>query len=96
MEDRMDHFVKLDKLPDGFEFPGEMKERIHFDAEAHKLVFRGYMSKAEFDRLSQLTRDWKFRRTLEELFCLCVPDDPPHARNSGRLLNAVKQLFHRG
>jgi hypothetical protein len=94
MEGLMDHFVKLDKLPEGYDFPCEMKDRIYFDAEAHKLVFRGYMSKAEFDRLSQLTKDWKFRRRLEELFCLCVPDDPPKARGPG-FLTGLKQLFHR-
>ena len=27
----MDHFVKMDRLPDGLEFPTELKDRIHFD-----------------------------------------------------------------
>ena len=70
----MDHFVKLDRLPDGFEFPPKLKDRFHFDAEAHKLVFRGYMSKADFDHLSELTNDWRFRRTLEELFRRASPN----------------------
>jgi hypothetical protein len=73
----MDHFVKLDKLPEGFEFPPDLKDRIHFDADHHKLVFHGYMSKADFDRISQLTNDWGFRRTLEELFRLCIPEEAP-------------------
>jgi hypothetical protein len=73
----MDHFVKLDKLPEGLEFPPPFKDRIRYDSEAHKLVFRGYMSKADFDQLSQLTSDWKFRRTLEDLFRLCTPELPP-------------------
>ena len=64
----MDHFVKLDRLPEGLEFPPQLKDRIHFDPVARKLVFRGYMSKTDFDRLCQLSNDWKFRRTLEELF----------------------------
>jgi hypothetical protein len=86
----MDHFVKLDRLPDGFEFPAEMKDRISFDAERHILVFRGYMSKTEFDRLCQLTRDWRFRRTLEELFCQCVPEEAPQARGLRRLWDALR------
>ena len=69
----MDHFVRLDKMPDGYQFPPDLQDRILFDPEAHKLVFRGYMSKGEFDRLSQLTRDWGFRRSLEELFRLMYP-----------------------
>jgi hypothetical protein len=92
----MDHFVKLDKLPDGYEFPPQLRDRIEFDAEHHKLTFHGYMSKADFDRMSQLTSDWKFRRTLEELFRLCTPDDPPPKGGVGRVLSAVKRLFSVG
>ena len=89
----MDHFVTLDRLPDGFEFPPEMKDRISFDAERHKLVYRGYMSKTEFDRLCQQTKDWKFRRTLEELFCLCIPEEAPRARGIRRLWDALRGRF---
>ena len=92
----MDHFVKLDKLPDGYEFPPQVRDRIHFDPENHKLIYHGYMSKADFDRMSQLTSDWKFRRTLEELFRLCTPDDPPRPGGVGRVLSAVKRLFSVG
>jgi hypothetical protein len=92
----MDHFVKLDRLPDGFAFPADLKDRIHFDAEAHKLIFRGYMSKAEFDHLSGLTTDWKFRRTLEDLFRLCIPEQAPTPHGLRRILLAVSHLFSRG
>jgi hypothetical protein len=95
-EDLVDHFVKLDRLPDGFEIPPQMKDRMHFDGEAHKLVFRGYMSKAEFDRLSELTRDWTFRRTLEELFRQCIPEQQKAPHGLRRLLLAVSQFFSRG
>jgi hypothetical protein len=73
----MDHFVKLDRLPEGYDFPADLKDRIFFDAAAHKLVYRGYMSKTDFDRLGQPTRDWGFRRALEDLFRECVPEDGP-------------------
>jgi hypothetical protein len=89
------HFVKLDRLPEGFEFPPKLKDRIHFDAEAHKLVFHGYMSKADFDQLSELTTDWKFRRTLEDLFRLSIPENAPAPHGLRRLLTAVSQLFSR-
>jgi hypothetical protein len=77
LEDLMDHFVSLDRLPEGFEFPADFKDRIGFDPQAKRLFFRGYMSKTEFDHLSQLTRDWSFRRKLEELFQLSIYENEP-------------------
>lgn len=96
MEDLVDHFVKLDRMPEGFDFPPDLKDRIRFDNERRELVFRGYMSKSEFDRLCQLTQDWKFRRTLEELFCLCVPDEPPPSSGIRRLWDALRHPFVKG
>jgi hypothetical protein len=72
MEDLMDHFVTLDRLPEGIEFPTDLKDKIWFDAKGKKLFFHGYMSKTEFDRLCQITKDWSFRRKLEELFQMSV------------------------
>jgi hypothetical protein len=93
MEGRVDHFVNLDKFPDGLELPADLKERIYFDAERRKLVCRGYMSKADFDRISQLTKDWTFRRTLEELFRLSVIDHAPTPTGVRRLLSSLGRLF---
>ncbi|QEH33828.1 hypothetical protein OJF2_23580 [Aquisphaera giovannonii] len=73
----MDHFVTLDKLPENLEFPGDLKDRIWIDPASKRLFFRGYMSKTEFDRISSLTRDWAFRRKLEELFQISVLEDLP-------------------
>jgi hypothetical protein len=95
MEGPVEHFVKLDKLPEGLEFPANMKDRLYFDANAHKLIFRGYMSKAEFDQLSQLTTDWSFRRTLEDLFRLCVPEPEPVPGGWRRVLATMRQFFSR-
>ena len=92
----MDHFVKLDRLPDGFELPAELKDRMSFDAERHLLVFRGYMSKTEFDRLCQLTKDWKFRRTLEDLFSECVPEEVPRSRGVRGLWETLTRRFIMG
>lgn len=71
----MEHFVALERLPDGIEFPADMGDRIGYDPVTRRLWFRGYMSKSEFDRIGQLTRDWSFRRKLEELFQLSIEDD---------------------
>jgi hypothetical protein len=89
----MDHFVKLDQLPDGYEFPADLKDRIFFDAAAHKLVYRGYMSKSDFDRLCQPTRDWGFRRALEDLFRECVPEEGPRRRGGRGVLGVFSRLI---
>lgn len=80
----MERFVKLDRLPEGLAVPPSLADRFHLDDEARRLVFRGFMSKAEFDRLSQLSEDWGYRRALEQLFQLCIDDgtEPP-ARGRG-------------
>jgi hypothetical protein len=96
MEDLVDHFVKLDRMPEGFEFPPEMKDRIYFDEPRHQLVFHGYMSKTEFDRLCESTKDWKFRRTLEELFCECVPDEPQQPGGLRGFWDALKRRLTLG
>jgi hypothetical protein len=91
----VDHFINLDRLPDGLEFPPELKDRIQFDPAARKLIFHGYMSKTDFDRLSKVSNDWSFRRRLEELFRLCIPEEPPR-RGVGRLLAAFTRMFTLG
>jgi hypothetical protein len=81
MENLMDHFVTVDRLPADFNIPADLGDRLRFDPQAKKLHFRGYMSKADFDRLCQLTRDWPFKRKLEDLFQVCIDndDDPPNS-----------------
>jgi hypothetical protein len=66
----MEHFVKMTSLPPGLTFPPDLSDRIRFEAASQRLVFRGFMSKAEFDRLCRLSDDWGYRRPLEDLFRL--------------------------
>ena len=85
----MNHSVRLDSLPDGLTFPPEMDGRISYDPAKRTLSFQGFMSKAEFDRLSRLHDDWGYRRTLEELFRLC-------SQESGtRPVNRLASMFSR-
>ena len=87
----MDHFVTLDRLPEGLVFPTDLEDKIWFDPVSKKLFFRGYMSKTEFDRLCQTTRDWSFRRKLEELFQLSVEETDQNRHG----LRGVFSLFRR-
>lgn len=94
----MDHFVALDRLPEGLEFPPDLRDRIQFEPETHRLVYHGFMSKADFDRLSKLSEDWTFLRTLEDLFRECGPEgDAGSPRWRQTLQSALGLLgFRRG
>jgi hypothetical protein len=74
----MDHFVVLDQLPAGLEFPPDLRDRISYDPATKRLTHRGFLSKADFDRLWLLSEDWSYRHKLEDLFRLCIVDDQPH------------------
>ena len=87
----MDHFVTLDRLPEGLEFPEDLRDKIRFDSQTRRLSFRGYMSKSEFDRISGLTRDWGFRRKLEELFQMSVVEDQPTAKRGAGLFSLFRR-----
>lgn len=89
----MDHFVSMERLPDGLSFPPELDGRIRFDADRRTLSFRGFMSKAEFDRLSRLHDDWGYRRSLEDLFRICTLDPEPQPTN--RLASVFARLIPR-
>ena len=75
----------------GLDFPEDVRDRIGFDPQSKRLFFRGYMSKTEFDRLSQLTRDWSFRRKLEELFQMSVYEDEPQPKGARGLLSLFRK-----
>ncbi len=89
----MDHSVKLESLPDSLTFPPEMEGRIRYDAARRTLSFQGFMSKADFDRLSRLHDDWGYRRSLEELFRLCTLEPEPQPTN--RLASVFARLIPR-
>jgi hypothetical protein len=92
VEGLVDHFVTLERLPEPLEFPADLKDRIRIDAQSKRLYFRGYMSKADFDRICMLTKDWSFRRKLEELFQVCVDlDDEPPSKSARGLLSLFKK-----
>jgi hypothetical protein len=72
----VEHFVPIQRWPEGLELPADLRERIQYDPTRGRLVYRGFMSKSEFDRLCMLSDDWSFRRPLEDLFRLCTPEEP--------------------
>jgi len=87
----VDHFVTLEKLPEEMEFPADLKDRIRLDAQSKRLYFRGYMSKTDFDRICLLTKDWSFRRKLEDLFRACIDDDEPASKGGRGFFSLFKK-----
>jgi hypothetical protein len=90
----MDHFVDLDRLPEGFLVPPDLAEQVHLDPDLKRLSFRGFMSKADYDRLSLLSEDWSYRRHLEDLFRQCsLVQERPRRLAPGWIVGAVVSLL---
>lgn len=71
----MEHSVRLDRLPEEFEIPASIANRFRYDDAGRRLVFQGFMSKGDFDRLYLISNDWSYRRALEELFRVSTDAD---------------------
>jgi hypothetical protein len=84
----VEHFVPIQRWPEGLDFPADLRERIQYDPTRGRLVYRGFMSKSEFDRLCKLSDDWSYRRPLEDLFRLCTVE-PSRPNVFGRVLTAL-------
>lgn len=86
----MIHYARLSNLPADLQFPADLQERIWCYEVERKLAFKGFMSKATFDRLELLHEDYQYRRALQDLFRIAVPEThPPRSRRWGQLLFAA-------
>jgi hypothetical protein len=59
--------VSLDPLPEALEFPDDLRDRISYDSERRLLVFRGFMSSADYCFLRSCSGDANYIRALNEL-----------------------------
>lgn len=64
----MDHFVRLNHWPENLKIPEEYSKQLIFDVEHHRLGYRGYMRKADFDSLASLSKDPNYLDALQDLF----------------------------
>lgn len=82
----LDHFIRLPSLPADFRaIPADLADRFRYDEATQQLHFAGFMCKGDFDRLSQLSDSWAYKRAVEALFQLCTLDDDPSPRPRGGL-----------
>ena len=80
VETAMERSVDLRELPQHFQFPDEFSDRYWFDSTRRCLCFRGFMSKATFDRIIVLSSDRKYQLAVEELFRRCSKVDEPQGQ----------------
>jgi hypothetical protein len=59
--------VALDRLPDGFEFPAGLRDRIKYDDERRQIAFHGYMSSSDYLFLRACSDDLDYIRAINEL-----------------------------
>jgi hypothetical protein len=59
--------VPLDRLPDGLKFPDELLDSVSYDSERRLLVFRGFMSSADYFFLRSCSDDSEYVQALNEL-----------------------------
>lgn len=59
---------KLVKLPDGIEFPEDLKNKIRYDNANQLLIFKGIMSQEEKNKLLNLSTDDRYMKAIEALF----------------------------
>lgn len=71
----MECSVPLAQLPQELTFPKQYADRIRFDVVQHRLYYRGFMRKPDYDALARLSGDLPYLDALQELFRLatCAP-----------------------
>jgi hypothetical protein len=85
----MEHAVKVGSIPTNIQFPVNLGDRIRFEPSRQKLVFRGFMSKSEYDQLMRLSQDAQYQSAVSELFQLSTDTDSPQLRQFGRVLTIL-------
>lgn len=59
--------AKLERLPEGLEFPDGLRDHISYDSERRQLVFRGFMSSGDYYFLRMCSSDPEYIQALNEL-----------------------------
>lgn len=59
--------VPLERPPEGLEFPDGLRDHISYDSERRLLVFRGFMSSADYYFLRMCSNDSEYIQALNEL-----------------------------
>ncbi len=76
-----DHFVNLARLPEDLTFPPEDSDRIDYDGNTKRLIYRGPMCRQAYERLRQAHENIQYQQAIDDLFRVAtfeVADDNQH------------------
>lgn len=85
----MIHSVPLNSIPADLRVPDEVKQRFWYDAEQKQLCFDGFMGSAMLDELEHLHIDSDYRRAVNDLFHISVPEDNSSGQRTLKLVVAL-------
>lgn len=80
----MEYSVQLAELPREVVFPQHLRDRIRYEPQQQRLVYRGFMTKRAFDELAALSDAVTYRRALEQLFVLTAAEMAPPVASGRR------------
>ena len=82
----MEQAVKVGSIPANIQFPDNLRGRIRFEESHHRLIFRGFMCKSDYDQLMRLSQDANYQNAVSHLFQISTVSDSPQMRRLGRVL----------
>jgi len=91
---------KLDSLPDGIEFKGDLGKLIKYIQESQQLVYKGVMPESTKNVLLDLSKDAEYRKVINNLFQKShfVENDsgkrPPAKDLPGHTMELLEELTH--
>jgi ferric-dicitrate binding protein FerR (iron transport regulator) len=91
----MEYSVQLAELPREVVFPPHLQDRVRYDPQQQRLIYRGFMTKRAFDELASLSDAVTYHRALEQLFVLTAAEIAPPvtpARRRAVLVGATVAL----
>lgn len=86
------YVVPLEKIPEHFSIPADLQTRFSYDPAHKRLDFQGWMCKATYDRLRNISSDYGYQRALERLFQMAEPEEETPPRKSYGILVTVGVL----
>lgn len=70
MSNGWESYIELENLPTQLEFPDQFKNKISYDTQRKRLVFKGLMCEEEKGKLLSLSQDGEYQNAIKKLFTI--------------------------